>query len=74
MKADPGHTVGLAAKAPPAVIPNQQPNCTSDGNAHYDCQISVFYELDAIGRSRRTARHTLHIRKAGAGWVIESLN
>lgn len=74
LAADPAHAAGLAAKSPPAVIPNQQPSCASDGNGHFDCEISVFYELNEGGRNKRSARHTLHIRKVGAMWVIESLN
>lgn len=74
LKGDPAHAVGLAAKSPPAVIPNQQPRCASDGNGHFDCEISVFYELDGGGRNKRSARHALHIRKVGPVWVIDSLN
>ena len=74
LTADPAHTVGLAAKSPPAVIPNQQPYCTADGNDHFDCQINVFYDVGKGNRDKRSARHTLHIRRDGRLWVIESLN
>lgn len=72
--ADPAHAVGMAAKSPPAVIPNQQPDCTPDGNSHFDCEINVFYDVGAGNRDKRSARHTLHIRKVESSWVIESLN
>lgn len=72
--ADPAHVAGLAAKSPPAVIPNQQPACTPDGNRHFDCEINVFYDVGNENRDKRSARHALHIRKNGSSWVIESLN
>lgn len=72
--ADPAHAVGLAARSPLAVIPNQQPACTPDGNSHFDCEIDVFYDVGGGNRDRRSARHAFHIRKDGSSWVIESLN
>lgn len=68
---DPVHEVGLKAKEPPAVIPNQEPECSSDGSGHFDCRIRVIYETKA---ARRSEEQTIHIRRADGGWVIDSLD
>lgn len=71
---DPAHAAGLAAKAPPVVIPNQEPKCTPDGNGHFDCRIRVIFEAKDSKRSQRSQEHNLHIRRDAGTWIIDSLN
>lgn len=71
---DPAHAAGLAAKAPPVVIPNQEPRCTPDGNGHFDCRIRVIFEAKDSKRSQRSQEHNLHIKRDAGTWIIDSLN
>lgn len=71
VREDPVHEVGLRAKAAPAVIPNQEPRCTSDGNGHFDCRIRVIFETTSEPRSQD---QLIHIRSEGGTWVIDSIN
>lgn len=71
MRRDPVHEIGLSAQAPPAVIPNQSPICTSDGGSHFDCRIRVIFETK--GR-KRSDEEKVHIRRDGESWIIDSLN
>lgn len=71
MRRDPVHEIGLAAQAPPAVLPNQAPLCTSDGGSHFDCRIKVIFETKG---SKRSDEQKIHIRRDGGSWIIDSLN
>lgn len=71
MERDPVHEVGLRAKAAPVAIPQQEPNCRSDGNAHFDCRIRVIYETSA---GRRSEEQLIHIRRENGTWLIDSIN
>lgn len=71
VRMDPVHEVGLEAKNPPVVIPNQEPRCTSDGNAHFDCRIRVIFETRSGPRSQE---QVVHVRSANGGWAIDSVN
>ena len=69
---DPVHEIGLKAKAPPLVIPSQEPNCVPDGTQHFDCRIKVIYENTEGPRSQE---QRIHIRRADSNtWIIDSLN
>lgn len=71
MRADPVHEIGLKARQTPVVIPSQEPVCSSDGDAHFDCRIRVIYETK---QARRSEDQTLHIKREGGTWIIESLD
>lgn len=61
----------MQANAQPAVIPQQEPICSSDGNGHFDCRIRVIYETRT---TRRSEEQMIHIRRTGSGWAIDSVN
>ncbi len=61
----------MRARAQPVVIPNQEPDCSSDGNGHFDCRIRVIYESPAGPASQQ---QTIHIRRTADSWIIDSLN
>ena len=65
------HKTGLQAQEAPVVIPNQQPNCTRDGGAHFDCRIRVIFETE--GR-KRSQEQVVHIKREGGAWIIDSLD
>lgn len=69
--ADRAHELGLQAKQAPVVVPQQEPRCTADGNAHFDCRIRVIFETDAGPRSQE---QQVHIRRESGRWVIDSIN
>lgn len=71
MERDPVHGVGLRAKAAPVAIPQQDPDCRSDGGAHFDCRIRVIYETRAGPRSEE---QVIHIRRENGSWLIDSIN
>ena len=71
MERDPVHGVGLRAKAAPVAMPQQEPDCRSDGDAHFDCRIRVIYETRA---GRRSEEQVIHIRRANGSWLIDSIN
>ena len=71
VRADPVHEVGLKARQAPIVIPQQEPVCTPDGNAHFDCRIRVIFETDAGPKSEE---QRVHIRREGGSWVMDSVN
>jgi hypothetical protein len=71
LKADPVHEVGMRANTSPAVIPQQEPACSSDGNAHFDCRIRVIYETSA---GRHSQEQMVHVRRSGGSWVVDSVN
>ena len=68
---DPVHEVGLKARQAPIVIPQQEPVCSSDGNAHFDCRIRVIFETQAGPRSQE---QSVHIRHEGGRWIMDSVN
>ena len=74
VRGDPLHEVGLDAKAPTVVIPNQEPRCSSDGNGHFDCRIRVIFEAKEANRSQRSQEQNIHIRRDAETWIIDSLN
>ena len=69
--ADPVHEVGLGARAQPAVIPNQDLRCSSDGNSHFDCRVRVIFETSS---ERRSQDQLVHVRREGGTWIIDSVN
>ena len=71
MRDDPVHEKGLSAKEAPAVIPQQEPRCKSDGNGHFDCRIRVIYETEG---SRHSKEQAIHVRREGGGWIIDSID
>lgn len=71
LAADPVHKEGLRANEAPAVIPQQEPACRSDGNGHFDCRIRVVFETSS---SRRSQEQMIHIRRENGAWIIDSVN
>ena len=71
MQRDRVHERGLRAKQTPVVIPQQDPQCTADGNAHFDCRIRIFFENPA---GRRSEEQHIHIRRVAEGWAIDSID
>lgn len=68
---DPVHGAGLKAVEAPAVIPYQEPRCSSDGNYHFDCRITVIFETRA---GRHSQEQVIHIRRTDGAWHIDSIN
>lgn len=71
MRRDPVHERGLRAKDAPAVIPQQEPQCTPDGRTHFDCRIRVVFETPA---GRHSQEQAVHIKLERGTWSVESIN
>lgn len=71
VRADRVHEKGLDAYEAPAVIPNQEPACVSDGGGHFDCRVRVIFETS---EGRRSEDQMVHIRRDEETWTIDSMN
>jgi hypothetical protein len=71
VESDRVHERGMEAKQAPVVIPQQEPSCSRDGWAHFDCRLRVIFETPA---GRRSEEQNVHVRRHGDSWVIDSIN